>query len=151
MIYLTRGYRGSPYMAIRAGGRGDVTPTHVAWRMPTGASYVSSIVHYDGLLYMTNDVGVLTCADARSGERVWQLRLEGLFFASPVAADGKIYLTSQTGDTFIVRAGRAPQLVATNDLGERLVASPAISSGRLYVRSDGGLFAIGARQGNAKR
>lgn len=142
MIYLTRGYRGSPYMAIQSGGRGDVTATHVTWRQPSGASYTSSLVLYDGLLYMTNDIGVLTCADAKTGERVWQLRLDGLFFASPVAADGKVYLASQTGETFVVRAGREPMLVATNDLGERLVASPAVAWGRLFLRSDGALFAI---------
>jgi outer membrane protein assembly factor BamB len=80
-IYLSRGYRNSDYMAIRPGGRGDVTKTHVEWQAPSGASYVPSIVYYDGLLYMTNEVGVVTCADARTGERVWRHRLGGVFFA----------------------------------------------------------------------
>ena len=111
--------------------------------MPTGASYVPSIVYYEGLIYMTNEIGVVTCADAKTGERVWRKRLGGIFFASPAAGDGKIYMVSETGETFVLRAGREPDLLSQNDLGERLVASPAISNGRLFLRSDGTLFSIG--------
>ena len=142
-IYLSRGYRNSDYMAIRPGGRGDVTSTHVEWQASSGASYVPSIVYYDGLLYMTNEVGVMTCADARTGESVWRHRLGGVFFASPVAGDGKVYLVSETGETFVLRAGRKPEVLARNDLGERFIASPAISHGRLFLRSDRTLFAVG--------
>ena len=116
--------------------------SHVVWRAPGGGSYAASLVHYEGLLYFTNDVGVLTCADAKTGERVWQTRLDGVFFASPVAADGKIYFASQTGETIVVKAGRVPAILARNDLGERLVASPAISNGQILLRSDARLFAI---------
>jgi outer membrane protein assembly factor BamB len=142
-IYLSRGYRNSDYMAIRPGGRGDVTTTHVEWQAPSGGSYVPSILHYEGLLYMTNEVGVVTCADSRTGERVWRHRLDGVFFASPVAGDGKVYLVSETGETFVLRAGRSPEVLARNDLGERFIASPAISQGRFFLRSDRTLFAIG--------
>ena len=142
-IYLSRGYRNSDYMAIRSGGRGDVTASHVEWLAPAGASYVPSILYYDGLLYLTNEVGVITCADARTGETVWRQRLGGVFFASPVAGNGTIYLVSETGETFVLRAGRKPEVLARNDLGERFIASPAISSGRLFLRSDRILFAVG--------
>jgi outer membrane protein assembly factor BamB len=145
LIYLTRGYRNSPYMALRPGGRGDVSASHVVWRAPGGGSYAASLVHYEGLLYFTNDVGVLTCADAKTGQRVWQTRLDGVFFASPVAADGKIYFASETGETIVVKAGRVAAILARNDLGERLVASPAISKGQIFLRSDGRLFTIGSR------
>src|SRR5688572_9244345 len=141
-IYLSRGYRNSDYMAIRPGGSGDITRTHVEWQAASGASYVPSIVYYDGLLYMTNEVGVVTCADARTGERVWRHRLDGVFFASPAAGDGKIYMVSETGETYVLRAGRTPEVLATNDLGERFLASPAIAGGRIFLRSDQGLFAI---------
>jgi outer membrane protein assembly factor BamB len=144
IIYMTRGYRNSPFMALRPGGRGDVSNSNVLWRVPGGGSYVSSLVYHDGLVYLTNDVGVLTCADAKTGERVWQMRLDGVFFASPVAADGKVYFVSQTGETVVVKAGREPAILSRNDLGERLVASPAISGGRILLRSDARLFAIGA-------
>jgi outer membrane protein assembly factor BamB len=142
-IYISRGYRNSDYMAIRPGGSGDVTKTHIDWRVDSGASYVPSVVYYEGLLYLTNEVGVVTCADAKTGERVWRQRLNGVFFASPVAADGKIYMVSETGETFVLRAGRTPEVLATNDLGERFIASPAISAGRIFLRSDRNLFAVG--------
>jgi outer membrane protein assembly factor BamB len=142
-IYMSRGYRNSDYMAIRPGGRGDVTLSHIEWRRPVGASYVPSIVYYEGLLYMTNEVGVVTCADAKTGDRLWRHRLGGVFFASPVAGDGKIYLASETGETFVLRAGRTPEVLSRNDLGERIVASPALSKRRLFIRSDRSLFAVG--------
>ncbi len=143
IIYMSRGYRNSDVWAIRPGGRGDVTRTHVKWRTPGGASYVPSIVYYKGLLYMTNEVGVVSCVDAETGQPVWRQRLSGLFFASPVAADGNIYRASETGETFVLRAGREPQVIAQNDLGERFIASPAVSNGRLFLRSDRTLFAVG--------
>ena len=102
-----------------------------------------SIVYYDGLLYMTNEVGVVTCADARTGESVWRHRLGGVFFASPVAGDGKIYLLGETGETFVLRAGRSPEVLSRNELSGRFLASPAIAQGRLFLRSDGALFAVG--------
>ncbi|MCG8607338.1 PQQ-binding-like beta-propeller repeat protein, partial [bacterium] len=144
VIYMSRGYRNSDFLAIRPGGRGDVTDSHLLWRTPGGASYVPSIVHYEGLLYMTNEVGVVTCAEASTGKRVWRQRLGGIFFASPVAGDGKVYMVSETGETFVVRAGHEPQILARNDLGERFIASPAISNGQLFLRSDQTLFCIGA-------
>lgn len=143
LIYMSRGYRNSDYLAIRPGGRGDVTATHIQWNAAGAASYVPSILHYQGLLYMTNEVGVVTCADAESGAPVWRHRLGGVFFASPVAGDSKIYMVSETGETFVLQAGREARVLARNNLGERLIASPAISHGRLLLRSDSTLFAIG--------
>ena len=120
-----------------------MTSSHVLWRIPNGASYVPSILHYQGLIYMTNEVGVVTCADAATGRQVWRARLDGVFFASPVAGDGKVYLASETGETFVLLAGRKQEVLATNRLDERLLASPAISGGRIFLRADGALFAIG--------
>jgi outer membrane protein assembly factor BamB len=142
-IILSRGYRNSDVLAITPGGRGDITATHIVWTAPNGASYVPSVVAYQGLVYMTNEVGIVTCVDAKTGERVWKHRLGGVFFASPVAGDGKIYYLSETGETFVLRAGRTPEVLARNDLGERFLASPAIAGDRLFLRSDGALFAIG--------
>jgi outer membrane protein assembly factor BamB len=147
LIFLSRGYRNSDVMAMRPGGRGEVTKSHIEWHVASGASYVPSIVYYEGLLYMTNDVGVVTCSDARTGERIWRHRLDGVFFASPVAGDGKIYMVSELGETFVLRAGRTAEVIATNDLGERFIASPAVAQGRLFLRSDGTLFAVGGGSG----
>jgi outer membrane protein assembly factor BamB len=141
-IYLSRGYRNSDILALRPGGRGDVSASHLLWRMPNGGSYVPSVVYYQGLLYMTNEVGVVTCADAETGTPVWKERLGGIFFASPVAADGKIYMLSETGETYVLRAGRKADILARNDLGERFLASPAISGSTIFLRGDGTLFAI---------
>jgi outer membrane protein assembly factor BamB len=143
VIYMSRGYRNSDILALRPGGRGDVSGSHIVWRTPGGASYVPSIVYYDGLLYMTNEVGVVSCAEVKTGQRIWRKRLGGIFFASPVAGDGKVYLVSETGVTFVLRAGQQPEIMARNHLGERFIASPAISHRRLFLRSDGNLFCIG--------
>ena len=143
IIYTSRGYRSGPYMAIRPGGRGDVSSTHVVWMVPTGAPYVSSLLHYQGIVYMANDVGVLTAVDAKTGERVWQQRVDGVFSASPVGGGGHVYFVSENGDTVVVKAGRAPEIVARNAIAERALASPAIANGRLFIRTDDHLFAIG--------
>jgi outer membrane protein assembly factor BamB len=119
-----------------------VSESHVRWRMPHGGSYVPSIVHYQGLLYMTNEVGVVTCAAAETGTVLWKERLGGIFFASPVAADGKVYFLSETGETYVLRAGRKAEVLARNDLGERFLASPAISGGMIFLRGDARLFAV---------
>lgn len=143
IIYASRGYRSSPFMAIKPGGKGDITKSHVVWRVASGAPYISSLVHYDGLIYMVGDVGVLTVTDAKTGERVHQERIGGVYSASPVAADGKIYLASEDGETIVVAAGRTPTVLARNRIDARQLASPAISGGRLFIRSDDVLYAIG--------
>ena len=102
--------------------------------MPSGAPYISSLVYYDGLIYMTGDVGVLTVTDAKTGERVYQERVGGVYTASPVAADGKVYLVSEDGETIVLAAGRTPTVLARNKLNARQLASPAIAGGRLFIR-----------------
>ena len=119
VIYMSRGYRSGPYMAIRPGGRGDVTKTHIVWESQTGAPYISSLVHDAGLIYMATDVGGVTVVDAKTGARVWQQRIDGIFSASPVAGDGKVYFVSETGETIVLQAGRTPEVIARNDVGER--------------------------------
>ncbi len=143
LIYMSRGYRSSPFMAVRPGGSGNVATSHVAWRVPSGAPYISSLVYYDGLIYMTGDVGVLTVSDAKTGERVYQERVGGVYTASPVAGDGKVYLASEDGETIVLTAGRTPKILARNKLNARQLASPAIAGRQMFVRSDDALYAIG--------
>ena len=143
LIYLSRGYRSSPFLAIRPGGKGDVAATNVAWKVTSGAPYISSLLFYDGLIYMAGDVGVLTVVDARTGERVYQERVGGVYTASPVAGDGKVYLVSEDGETIVVAAGRAPKVIERNKLSARQLASPAIANGRLFIRTDDAVYAIG--------
>ena len=143
MLYLTRGYRSGPYMAIRTGGRGDVSKTHVAWHVPTGAPYVPSAVHYEGLMYMAGENGIVSAVDVETGERVWQERIGGIFTASAVAGDGKIYLVSETGETVVLKAGRTAAVLSRNRIAGHFVASPAIAGGRLFLRADDRLVAVG--------
>ena len=143
VIYASRGYRSGPYMAIKPGGRGDVNGSHTVWKVATGAPYVSSLLYYDGIVYMANDVGVLTAVDASTGQRVWQERTDGVFSASPVGGGGHVYFVSENGETIVVKAGRSPQIAGRNALGERAIASPAIAGGRIFIRTDRHVFAIG--------
>jgi outer membrane protein assembly factor BamB len=143
VIYTSRGYRSGPFLALRPGGKGDVSQSHIVWKIATGAPYVSSLAYLDGLIYMIGDVGVASVFDSKSGERLWQERLGGVYTASPIAGDGKIYFFSEDGETVVLAAGRAPKVLARNKLGVRQLASPAVSGGRLFIRSDDAIFAIG--------
>jgi outer membrane protein assembly factor BamB len=143
MLYLSRGYRSSPYMAIKLGGRGDITNSHVAWRVATGGPYVSSLVHYQGVIYMSTDNGILSAVDAGNGQRLWQERVSGIFSASPIAGDGKIYFVSEAGETIVLKAGRTFEVVSRNKLDGHFVASPAAGGGRLFLRADDRVIAIG--------
>ena len=127
MVFALSGKDG-PAVAIRPGGK-------VAWREERGSPYVGSPVFYGGLLYFVDDQARLVCREAASGALVYRERLEGKFTASPVAGDGKIYLTNEAGTTVVVRAGRSFVRIAENRLGEECLASPAISRGQLLIRT----------------
>lgn len=147
MVFCASG-RAGPTLAIKPGGRGDVTRTHVTWTSPRGSPFVPSPILYGDYLYMVNDMSsIVTCLDATTGKLVWQGRLgvatrEG-FSASPVAADGKLFFTNDEGETFVLRAGPTFELLHVNRIGERTLASPALVDGRWYIRTDRHLYAIG--------
>ena len=149
LLYSSSG-RAGPTLAIRPGGQGDVTSTHVAWSTPRGSPFVPSPILLGDQLYMVNDMtSIASSFDARSGKTVWQDRLgvaqrEG-FSASPVAVDGKIFFTNDMGETFVLRAGPAFTLLHINNIGETTLASPALVDGRWYIRTANNLIAIGAR------
>jgi outer membrane protein assembly factor BamB len=145
LIYLNRGYSSSPYLAVRPGGRGDVSKSHVVWEVKTGAPYVSSLLFYDGLIYMATETGIASCVDAADGKLLWRERLGGVFSASPMGANGKVYLVNENGETFVLNAGRQFQVLHKNVIEERTLASPAVSGGRLFLRTDDHLLAIGRR------
>jgi outer membrane protein assembly factor BamB len=144
IIYTSRGYRSGPYMAIRPGARGDLKGSeHLLWHVPTGAPYVSSVVHYQGVVYMASDAGVVQAVDAATGERLYQGRTGGVFSAAPVAGDGKIYFLSETGEGIVLAAKREFEILAENSMKARFLASPAISGGQIFLRSDDRLIAVG--------
>jgi outer membrane protein assembly factor BamB len=147
LVFSSSG-RAGPTLAIRPGGQGDVTRTHLVWSSPRGSPFVPSPILYGDYLYMVNDMtSVATAFEAATGKTAWQGRLgvaqrEG-FSASPVALDGKIFFTNDDGETFVLRAGSVFELLHTNRIGERTLASPALADGRWYIRTERHLFAIG--------
>jgi outer membrane protein assembly factor BamB len=145
VLYTSRGYNSGPFMAIRPGGKGDVTQSHVLWRVPTGAPYVSSVLYYQDLLYMATEVGIVRCIDPKTGETVWVERIGGNFSASPVGADGKVYLLNEEGETVVLEAGRKCKVLARNALNEVCRGSPAVARGQIIIRSDVHLYSIGTR------
>ena len=152
VVVLSSGYPSKVSVAVKPGGSGDITGSpRVLWRYEKGSAYVPSPILYDGHVYLMTDKGLLTCLDVRTGE----VRYEGArppvpasFMASPVAVNGHLLLTSQDGDTFVVRAGPRFELVGTNPLGEPISASAAVAGGRLFIRGERHLFAIGTPAGS---
>jgi outer membrane protein assembly factor BamB len=147
MLFCSSG-RAGPTLAIRPGGQGDVTNSHLVWSSPRGSPFIPSPILYGEQLYMVNDMAsVVTSFEAVTGKTMWQGRLgvaqrEG-FSASPVAFDGKLFFTNDDGETFVLRAGPTFELLHTNNIGERTLASPALVDGRWYIRTERNLFAIG--------
>jgi outer membrane protein assembly factor BamB len=142
LIFATSGKTG-PTLAVRPGGRGDVTASHVAWKEENHGPYVCSPLVYGEHLYVHNEQGILSCYQARTGELLYRQRLEGKFIASAVAGDGKVYLTNETGTTHVVRAGARFELLARNALGEASLASPAVANGEIFLRTERHLYCIG--------
>ena len=147
LVFCSSG-RAGPTFAIRPGGSGDVTATHVAWSSPKGSPFVpSGLVHGD-LLYLVNDMqSILTVFDAKTGALAYQDRLgeprrEG-FSSSPIAVGNKLFFTNDDGQTFVIEAGRSFKLIRTNTLNARVLASPALVDGIWYWRTDKELIAIG--------
>jgi outer membrane protein assembly factor BamB len=147
LVFCSSG-RAGPTFAIRPGGSGDVTSTHVEWSSPRGSPFVPSGMIHGDLLYLVNDMqSILTVLEAKTGQAVYQERLgeavrEG-FSASPVAVGDKLFFTNDQGQTFVVQAGRTFKLVRVNELGARVLASPALVDGTWYWRTDKELLAIG--------
>jgi outer membrane protein assembly factor BamB len=161
LIFVTSGYAPiQPIYAIRPGANGDISLKNgkesndfIAWSKQRGGPYMPTPVVYGDYLYTCSNQGVLTAYSAKTGERIYQERLGGkggAFTASPVASDGKIYLSSEDGDVFVVKAGPKYELLATNPVGEVMMATPAINSGKVIVRGVNHLFAFGESSATTK-
>lgn len=143
VFFVTGGYPEFHLMGIRPDGAGNVTGTHVLWHDRKGASYVPSPVAWGSHFYIVSDSGFASCLEARTGKRLWMERLGAHHSASPVAAGGHLYFPDDAGVTHVVKAGGAFEVVARNALGEECYASPALSRGRIYLRTVGSLYCIG--------
>ncbi len=151
LIYITGGYPpGRTMYAFRPGAVGDISlksgeekNAFLAWTTPKGSPYTPTPIIYGAELYVLADNGVLSAYDAKTGENIYQQRLPTSFSASPVAADGKLYLSSEDGDVFVVKAGRQYELLSRNTMGQALMATPALTGGMLIVRAEDAIYALG--------
>ena len=137
LIYATSGPNSSTY-AVRPGGRGDVTESHVVWSSSRGNPFVPSAILVGDYYYLVDDHGIGTCLAAATGKTVWKKRFGGEFTASPVAAEGRVYFTSEAGTTLVLRAGGEKyEELARNTIDEPVFASAAISHGQFFLRAPG--------------
>ncbi|MEN3326064.1 MAG: outer membrane protein assembly factor BamB [Acidobacteriota bacterium] len=135
-----------PLLALKAGGRGDITSSHVLWSTSNGPDVPTPVT--DGkYFYVVNDRGIMFCLDAKTGAEVYvQQRIKpGTYSSSPVLADGKIYITNEDGLTTVVAAGPKFEVLAENPLNDYVLSSPAISDGQIFIRTATHLYAIGKK------
>jgi outer membrane protein assembly factor BamB len=151
LLFVGTGYPRAQLWAIRAGGSGDLTATHVEWKFTTGAPANPSPILVGDELYFANDRGVAVCLDARTGREHWKERLEGNYSASPVMADGKLYFCSEQGVTHVLKPGTAFERLASNTLDAGILASPAVVDEALLIRTETHLYRIEQRSSEAER
>jgi outer membrane protein assembly factor BamB len=146
LVYITTGFFQPAVVAVRPGGTGDVTATHVAWSMTRGAPFTPSPLAVGDELYVISDLGVLSCVDAKTGRLHWQERVGGNHSASPTFADGRIYLLSEEGVATVIAPGRTFQKLAVNELDGATLASMAVAGGSIFIRSLTHLYRIAGSQ-----
>ncbi len=142
LVFLSTGYNSPSLLAISPDGKGDVTATHVKWRLPAGAPHTPSPLLVGDELYLVADNGVARCLDARTGKQHWQGRVGNAFSASPIHADGRIYFQAEDGIGVVVKAGKTFERLARNEMGERTLASYAAADGALFLRTASQLYRI---------
>jgi outer membrane protein assembly factor BamB len=137
---------GNALLAIRPGGKGDLTTTHVAWKSTRSLPYVSSPLYYKGRIYTVKNGGLASAYDAKTGKVLFQderVGAAGDYYSSAVAADDRIYVASQNGILLVLAAKDYLDVLARNNLGEPVMTTPAIVNGKLYARTAGHLYAFG--------
>jgi len=142
LVFYPSGWSTGQVLAIRPDGRGDVTASHVVWRVTRGAPQKPSLVLSGDLLFMITDAGVAQCLDARTGEVVWRQRVGETYSASPVLANGRIYFFSEEGRTTVIEAGREFKILAENRLDDGFFASAAVDGDALFLRTVTHLYRI---------
>ena len=145
LVFLSTGFDHPTVMAIRPDGLSDVTETHVVWTVSRGAPNTPSLLLVGDELYLVSDAGFASCLDARTGKVYWQERVGGNCSASPLHADGRIYIQDEQGLGVVIKPGRKFQKLASNPLGERTLASYAVGDGALFIRGEEHLYRIQSR------
>jgi len=144
LVFTSGGWGGKETIkAFKLGGQGDLQESNLVWEQKKGMPKVPSMLYVKPHLFAITDGGIATCMKAATGEIVWQERVGGNFSASPVVADGRIYFVGDNGETTVIEAGPEFKVLAKNALGEKLQASPAISQGQIFIRTEKNLFCIG--------
>lgn len=145
-VFLCTGAGGLGMLAVRPDGGGDVTASNIVWKFgKKGAPTRGSLLLIDDLIYLVNDIGLAMCLEAKTGQLVWQQRLNGQFTASPVYAGGHIYFCSQEGAIHVLEPGRTAKIVAVNKLADGFMASPAVADNALFLRTTTHLYRIQGR------
>ena len=142
LVYICTGFQEPSLLAVRVDGRGDVTKNSVAWTLKRGVPLTPSPLLVGDELYMVSDNGIATCVDAKTGTEYWRARLNGNHSASPIYADGRIYFLSEEGQAVVIAPGKQFQVLATNQLDGETLASMAVSSGSIFVRSQTHLYRL---------
>ncbi len=142
MAYLCTSFSKSKLLAIKLGGKGDVSSSHIAWTSDSQIPNKPSLLLVGAELFVCNDTGIVTCFDALDGSELWRSRVAGNFSASPLFANGLIYLFDQDGKTTVIRAGRSYEVVAENYLSEGCNASAAVAGDSLLVRTATRLYRL---------
>lgn len=142
LVIVSSGYDSPTLLAIRPDGKGNVTETHVAWKVSKSMPHTPSPLLVGDNVYVVSDGGVATCLNVKSGEQVWQKRLGGAFSASPTFANGKIYFQSEQGDAIVVEPGSEFVEVARNSLEPRTFASYAVADEAFFIRTETQLYRI---------
>lgn len=142
LVFLCTGYDSPSLLAIRPDGQGDVTDTHIAWRLKKGVPLNPSPMLVDNRLYMVSDNGVASCIDAPTGKVQWQKRLGGNFSASPVLAEGRIYFQNEAGEGIVIESGPKYVELSRNDLGERTLASYGVVGDAFIIRTEHRLYRV---------
>jgi outer membrane protein assembly factor BamB len=146
VFFITGGFPQYHVLGIKPDGSGNVTKSHILWRDKGQdvCSYVPSPIAWGGRFFIASDTGFVSCFDAKTGERLWNEKFSKHVSASPVAAGGHLYFVDDAGVTHVLKAGEKYEVVAKNDLREECYASPALSRGRIYIRSMKNLYCIGS-------
>ena len=143
LVYINTAAGGMKFLAVRPDGAGDVSGSHIAWKSSQGTGSRSSQLLLGDRLFLLGDAGTASVLDAASGKALWQKRLGGEFSASPILADGRIYASNQSGETFVISTTDSYSVLATNILDEGCMASPAVFDGAIYLRTKTHLYRLG--------